>query len=134
MIEIINLLGSIAQILTVGLLFLLIRKTNQIQPGIKLEEEKIKSDPFIEDVMHYAFKSNLKPMAMPDQNGKNTLFDTDDDGAFAICELFTTTHKQGSSGYNELLKKITERIDRYVENKIAAKSKKPEGKVNDQNK
>jgi hypothetical protein len=96
--------------------------------GLKLQEEKIKSDPFIEDIMHYAFKSNLHPMAMPDQNGKNTLFDTDEDGAYSICELFTVTNKQGSTGYNEMLKKVTERIDRYVENKIALKSKRQEKK------
>jgi hypothetical protein len=97
-----------------------------------LKEESLKTDPFLEDVMHYAFEKGIKPITMPGQDGKNTLFDQDQGGAFAVCELFTTTHKQGTKGYNELFKRLKDQIDHYYENKIlireTAKSQKEEKK------
>jgi hypothetical protein len=88
-----------------------------------LKEETIKSDPFIEDVMHYAFTRNIQPLAMPGIEGKNTLFDSTKEGIQAVCELFTTTHKQGTKGYNELFQRLKDEIDHYCENKLLIREK-----------
>jgi hypothetical protein len=85
------------------------------------KDETIKSDPFIEDVMRYAFKKGVRPITMPDAGGKNTLFSSDKDGMISICEMFTTTNKKGTPEYDQLLSKLTAAIDHFVENKNVIK-------------
>jgi hypothetical protein len=124
MIVVIIVIVSLNILISIFNLFLLrdIRLAFADQKSV-LKEESVKTDPFIEEVMHYAFNRGIQPLAMPGQDGKNTLFDSDKTGAYAICELFTTTHKQGTKGYNELLKKLKDQIDYYSENKVLIKEK-----------
>jgi hypothetical protein len=114
----INILISIMNSLTLRNISLALSDQKSL-----LKDETVKTDPFLEDVMHYAFERGVKPISMPNQEGKNTLFDSDKSGAYAICELFTTTHKQGTKGYNELFQRLKDQIDHYCENKILIKEK-----------
>jgi hypothetical protein len=88
------------------------------------EKKSIEDDPFIADIMNYAFERNLKTMVMPNSDGQQCIYSVEeDDTSVPICQIYSTTNKQGTAAYNELLKDITDKIDNFIENKVAILSK-----------
>jgi hypothetical protein len=132
---IVIILVGLAILITINVLTLLLVRNISLSFNATLAAEKgstvfkketKESDPFIDDLMHYAFQRGIQPLAMPGQDGKNTLFDSTKDGIISVCEIFTTEHKKGTKGYNDLLQRIKDQIDFYYENKILIREKAKE--------
>jgi len=126
--EIIIIIQFIFNVITLGLLFSLIKfikNLKQLETKAVELAPKIEMDPLIQEVFEYTFEKGLKCSIRPGKDNRTTLYYYDEEKRieYSVTELYSTNEKKGSKSYDKILEELKGKIDNFIENKDIIREK-----------